>query len=149
MSTIADWMRREPAEVANAILELHPEDTGWLDEFAEVLDQRRSGRVLERILDVWGLNQSETAQLFGVSRQAFSKWLRRGVPGERVEAIANLAAATDLLLRHLKRHRIPAVVRRKASELDGDSLLGLAAAGRTRDALDACRSMFDFDRVHR
>lgn len=148
MSTLAQWLQREPAELVEKILELHPEQTDWLDEFVEALDRRRAGRVLERILEVWGVNQTEGALMFGVSRQAFSKWLATGAPSERVEPIANLAAATDLLVRHLKRERIPAVVRRSAEALDGSSLMELAAAGRTRDVLQACRSMFAFDSVH-
>ena len=43
---------------------------------------------------------------------AVSKWLEQGGPAERVETVADLAAATDLLVRYLQRDRIPAVVRR-------------------------------------
>jgi hypothetical protein len=48
---------------------------------------------------------------------AVSKWLEQGVPAERVETVADLAAATDLLVRYLQRDRIPAVVRRPAPAL--------------------------------
>jgi hypothetical protein len=65
-----------------------------------------------------------------------------------VEAVSDLAAATDLLVRYLKRDRIPAVVRRRSALLDGRSLLELAAAGRTRDLLRACRDMFRFGDAH-
>ena len=147
MSTMAELARLDPLEVAEKILEAHREETDWLDEFSDALDRRRAGRSLERILQVWGLNQSEAASLFGVTRQAVSKWLARGVPSERVQAIADLAAATDLLVRHVKRERIPAVVRRSAAALDGQSLVELLAASRTRDVLEACRSMFDFERA--
>jgi hypothetical protein len=74
--------------------------------------------------------------------------LDRGIPSERVRAIGDLAAATDLLVRHLKRDRIPAVVRRPAAALGGQSLVDLLADFRAREVLDACRSMFDFDRAH-
>jgi hypothetical protein len=83
-----------------------------------------------------------------VSRQALSKWLAGGVPSERVQAVADLSAATDLLIRYLKRDRIPAVVRRPAAALDGQSLVELVAKSRTRDVLEACRSMFNFERAH-
>ena len=63
-------------------------------------------------MDVWDLSQAAAARRFHVSRQAFAKWLRQGAPAERATAVADLAAATDLLVRHLKRDRIPAVVRR-------------------------------------
>jgi len=148
MSTLAELARLEPLEAARTILEAHPEESNWLDEFSEFLDRRRAGRALRRILDVWGLNQSDAARLFGVTRQAVSKWLLGGVPAERSEAIADLAAATDLLVRHLKRDRIPAVVRRRVPALDGKSLVDLFADSRTRDVLEACRSMFDFEGAH-
>ena len=147
MSTPEVLAGLDPLEAAEKILEARREETDWLDEFSEALDRRRAGRSLGRILQVWGLNQSEGANLFGVTRQAMSKWLARGVPSDRAQAIADLAAATDLLVRHLKRDRIPAVVRRSAPALDGLSLVELSAASRTRDVLEACRSMFDFDRA--
>ena len=93
------------------------------------------------------MSQSESARLFGVSRQAVSKWLARGMPEDRVESIADLAAATDLLVRYVKRERVPAVVRRKASAMGGMSLIDLVGKSRSRDVLEACRSMFDFDRA--
>jgi predicted transcriptional regulator len=148
MSTITELAGLGPLEVAEKILNEHPGESDWLDQFAEALDRRRAGRSLQRILKVWGLSQSEAAHLFGVTRQALSKWMNRGIPSERVQAIGDLAAATDLLVRHLKRDRIPAVVRRPAAALDGQSLVGLLADFRAREVLDACRSMFDFESVH-
>ena len=148
MSTIKELAGLDPLEVAEKILEAHPGESDWLDEFAEALDRRRAGRSLQRILEVWGLNQSEAARLFGVTRQAMSKWLDRGIPSERVQAIGDLAAATDLLVRHLKRDRIPAVVRRPAAALGGRSLVDFPADFRAREVLDACRSMFDFEKAH-
>ena len=147
MSTMTELSSLDPKEVAEKILEAHPGESDWLDEFAEVLDRRRAGRSLERILQVWALNQSEAANLFGVTRQAISKWLDRGIPSDRVQSIGDLAAATDLLVRHVKRDRIPAVVRRPAGALGGQSLVDLLGALRTREVLEACRAMFDFERA--
>lgn len=148
MSTIAELSELDPMDVAEKLLDAHRGEAGWLDAFAEALDRRRAVRSLARVLQVWGLNQSEAAKLFGVSRQALSKWLAKGVPSDRVQMIADLAAATDLLVRYLKRDRIPAVVRRPAAALDGRSLVDLVAASRTRDVLETCRSMFEFQRAH-
>ena len=83
-----------------------------------------------RTTETWDLSQAEAARLFGVSRQAVGKWRRHGVPRERAGAVADLAAATDLLVRHLKRDRIPAVVRRPIPALDGVSLVELLGARR-------------------
>ena len=69
------------------------------------------------------------AAIFGVSRQAVAKWRGSGVPDDRAVALADLAAATDVLERYVRRDRIPAVVRRPATLLGGRSLLELAEAG--------------------
>ena len=84
-----------------------------------------------------------------MSRQAFSKWLQRGVPADHAVAVADLRAATDLLERYLKRDRIPAVVRRPMYRSStGVSLLDLLGQGDTDRLLSACRDMFDFERAH-
>ena len=80
-------------------------------------------RPLERLLSLWGLSAAQGAHLFGISRQAFAKWLKAGPPAERAEAVAALAAATDQLDHYVKRERIAAVVRRKVPQFSGKSLL--------------------------
>lgn len=147
MST-AELLDRDPRAVAGELVAAGSEHPDWLDAFATELDQRVARGQLSRVLAVWGLSQSQAGELFGVSRQAVSKWLRSGVPAGRVGALADLAAATDVLVRYVRRDRIPAVVRRPAEALDGQSLLDLVAVGRTGDVLAACRAMFDFHGVH-
>ena len=147
MST-AELLKQSPEAVAEQIVKAHGAKSSWLDTFAEELAKRRAGQDLSRILSAWGLSASAAARIFGVSRQAFSKWLKRGVPEERLETVSVLSAATDLLVRHIKRDRIPAVVRRPAAALGGDSLLEMAKKGQSREVLTACRWMFDFGKAH-
>ena len=137
-----------PEEAAERILAAHGHESAWLDAFAASLDRRRTCRSLARTIEVWGLSQAEAARLFGVSRQAIGKWLNRGVPLDRAEAVSDLAAATDMLVRYLKRDRIPAVVRRPVPALGGVSLIDLLARGDTRTVLAICRDMFRFDRTN-
>ncbi len=137
----------DPRDAAAELVAAHQGEPRWLDEFAEYLDRHRGGQSLARTLAVWDLNQSQAARLFGVSRQALNKWLEHGVPADRTEAIAELAAATDLLVRYLKRDRIPAVVRRPIAALDGKSLFDLLEDGDTAVLLEASRDMFRFDRA--
>lgn len=134
----------EPKEAANRIAETKELRDEWLDEFTEHLDKRRAGKSLARTLEVWDLSQSEAARLFGVSRQALSKWLSQGAPATRADLIADLAAATDILVRHLKRDRISAVVRRPVPALDGLTLLGLLELDESGRLLSVCRDMFSF-----
>ena len=132
MKPQADANETDPKQAAERLYADHKGETAWLDRFTACLDQYRSGAALERVLSVWGLSQAEAARLFGISRQAFGKWLAKGVPAERATAIADLSAATDLLVHYLKRDRIAAVVRRPIPALKGVTLLELVARWRTR-----------------
>ena len=140
--------RLGPEEAAERIFRAHEDEGAWLDAFAQSLDRRRAGRSFARTLAVWALSQAEAARLFGVSRQAVGKWLRHGAPPERAGAVSDLAAATDLLVRHLKSDRIPAVVRRPIPSHGGVSLMDLLAQGDTPALLAVCRDMFRFERAH-
>ena len=124
-------------------------DPQWLDAFATALHRRRIASELAHVLTVWDLSRTEAGRLFGVTRQAISKWIDgAGVPADRAAQIADLAAATDLLEHYLKASRIPAVVRRPAAALGGRSLLDLVAAGATDELLAATREMFTFTDAH-
>jgi hypothetical protein len=122
-------------------------DPDWTRQFVDELDRAVRTDPLERFTELWGLSNSAAAGIFGVSRQAFSKWLKTGVPAARAEAVADLATATDLLDRYVKRERIPAVVRRNAPILGGRSLLDLAGDGETRRVTEAVEQMFDLRRI--
>jgi hypothetical protein len=132
--------------VAARLIEEAP-DEQWLRTLVDDLDQRIRSRPLERLLTLWGLSAAQGARLFGISRQAFMKGLKAGPPAERAEAVAALAAATDLLEHYVKRERIVAVVRRKAPQLAGQSLLDLATAGQYLQVRSAVESMFDLRRI--
>jgi hypothetical protein len=132
--------------VAARLIEEAP-DEKWLRTLVDDLDQRIRSRPLERLLTLWGLSAAQGAQMFGISRQAFMKWMKAGPPAERAEAVAALAGATDMLEHHLKRERIAAVVRRKAPQLAGQSLLDLATAGSHMKVHSAVESMFDLRRI--
>lgn len=146
--SLANVSQLAPREAAKQLIASQQGDAGWLDAFAEQLDRHRAGQSLARILTVWDLSQSAAARLFGVSRQAISKWIGTGPPAERAEVIADLAAATDLLVRYLKRDRIAAVVRRPIPARSNHSLLNLLESGESGRLLEVCREMFSFDQAH-
>jgi transcriptional regulator with XRE-family HTH domain len=135
-----------PTQVAERLVAQAP-DEAWLRALVDDLDRRLETGPLSRFMTLWGLSGAELGRCFGVSRQAVSRWLESGVPPGRAEAVADLAAATDLLGRYVKRERIPAVVRRPADFLCGSSLLDLALEGRHREVYDAMVRMFDLRRV--
>ncbi|NJN51866.1 MAG: hypothetical protein HC809_08940 [Gammaproteobacteria bacterium] len=139
--------RMDPRRAAEQLFATHKDERAWLDAFAESLDRKRAAHALARTLEVWGLSQADAARLFGVSRQAVGKWLEAGVPSERTQVVADLAAATDLLVRYLKRDRVSAVVRRAIAARGGASLLDLLAQGESTELLAVCREMFAFENV--
>jgi len=118
-----------------------------MNRFLTELDHITQRSQLARVLDVWSLSVADAGRIFGVSRQAVDKWLSRGVPEQRRQVVADLEAVTDLLVRYLKRDRVPAVVRRPADRLDGASMLDLARTGRTSELVAYTREMFDLRRV--
>ncbi len=122
-------------------------DPDWTRRFVDALDRTVRTAPLERFVELWGLSNSAAASVFGVSRQAFSKWLKIGAPAGRSDAVADLGTATDLLDRYVMRERIPAVVRRPATNLDGISLLDLASKGETREVALTVEEMFDLRRI--
>lgn len=143
MSALAEL---DPRDAAARLVAEHDED--WVATLTDELDRQLSGRHLERVVRLWGLSRKELGELFGVSRQAVSKWISDGVPADRTEQVADVEAITDLLDRYLKRDRIAAVVRRRAPRLDGSSLIELVSAGRSGDALRLTREMFAFTDAH-
>jgi hypothetical protein len=134
-----------PTDAAAAVIAAR--DQEWTRRLVDELDRAVRVQPLERFVELWGLSNAGAARVFGVSRQAFSKWLVNGPPASRSEAVADLATATDLLDRYVKRERIAAVVRRPAPLLGDASLLELASSGNTRDVSDAVSAMFDLRRV--
>ena len=95
----------------------------------------------------WDISAASVARIFGVSRQAVAKWRAGQVPADRAVAVSDLAAATDVLERYVRRDRIPAVVRRPAEMLGGGSLLQLAETGDTAQVRRQVAAMFDLRRV--
>lgn len=122
-------------------------DERWVRELVDALDREVRRSPLERLMKLWDLSNAAAARIFGVSRQAFSKWLVTGPPADRADDVARVDAVTDLLDRYLKRERIPAVVRRPAASLGGLSLIESLEAGRYRQTADSVAAMFDLRRI--
>ena len=138
---------RDAEEAAERTFREHRHDAGWLDAFIASLDRRRAVESFRRTTEAWGLSQPEAPAVrrkpSGLSgsgagaaclRSARVRWLIWRPP-------------TDLLVRYLKRDRIPAVVRRPIPALGGVSLVELLGRGDTGAVLAACRDMFRFDQA--
>ncbi len=135
-----------PHDVAERLAAEAP-STAWLRALTDDLDRRLRASEIDRLMRLWALSAGDVARIFGVSRQAISKWRHTGIPAERMPAVADLATATDLLDRYVKRERIPAVVRRSAEVLGGRSLLDVALEQKYEEVRVAVTGMFDLRRV--
>jgi len=122
-------------------------DESWARSFLRAFESQLRVGPLERLMSTWDLSASATARIFGVSRQAVAKWRLGSVPEERLVVLADLSAATDILERHVRRDRIPAVVRRQAPLLGGVSLLELAESGESGQVRARVSELFDLRRV--
>lgn len=97
---------------------------------------------LQRIMEAFDLSKTNTAALFGVSRQAISQWLSDGVPTDRQEKITALLALLDNLQRKLKADRLPGIARRPAPAYGGVTMLDLIARDRHDELLAITRESF-------
>lgn len=139
------WLALPPAEAASLLAR----DAGeqWAREFLRQFEREVSTPQLDAIMTAWDISAATVARIFGVSRQAVGKWRSGQVPAERSVALADLAAATEVLVRYVRRERISAVVRRPAEMLGGSSLLELAESGDTAQVRRQVAAMFDLRRV--
>jgi len=138
LSVRADELARELIDSA---------DPDWLRELIDLLDREVRTSPLERLVTHWELSNAAAARLFGVSRQAFAKWLHNGPPAERVDDVTTVDNITILLDRYVKRERIAAVVRRPSTNLDGRSILETLEDGDYQEAERSIRSTFDLRRI--
>lgn len=143
--SVAALRRLDPRTAAREVSGLA--DDSWTRAFLLALQDEVRPDPLERVLGTWQLSAAGAGRVFGVSRQAIAKWRTSGVPDDRLVALADLDAATDVLLRYVRPDRVPAVVRRKADLLGGASLLELAEAHRYADVRRGAAHMLDLRRV--
>lgn len=138
ISVAPEEMARELADSA---------DAAWLRELVDALDREVRTDPLTRLTSLWDLSNAGAARIFGVSRQAFSKWLSYGPPADRADDIAAVDDITTLLDRYVKRERIPAVVRRDSPRFDDRSIVARLEAGDYEETAELVRATFDLRRI--
>jgi hypothetical protein len=131
------------------------ESPGWPD-LPEGTDANRYRRLVElatrsmrpplaRVKDLFGLNNGEIADLFGVRRQAVDQWERSGeIPTGRREKLANMLAVGELFERKLGPGRLPLVAQRRAGVYGGRTMLDMVAADRDAELRDLTERAFDW-----
>lgn len=118
-----------------------------LRQVIDRLDHQLNASPLQRTVRLWDISATQLGDMFGISRQAASKWLAEGPPAARRDQVAVLGQATDLLDQWVKRERIPAVVRRRVDALGGRTRLEVALAGEFEVLRDEVADTFDLTRI--
>lgn len=134
-------------DVAAEVLQRTHGDPDVLRRVIDHLDQQLGSLPLERTMRLWDISAAQLGAMFGVSRQAATKWLREGPPAQRRDQVAVLDQCTDLLDRWIKRERIPAVVRRPVDVHGGRTRLEVALAGEFEQLRDELLDTFDVTRA--
>lgn len=134
-----------PEEMARELVDSANSD--WLRDLVDALDREVRTDPLLRLTSLWDLSNAGAARLFGISRQAFAKWLTSGPPADRADDVAAVDNITNLLDRFVKRERIPAVVRRPSARFGEESIIGRLEAGDYEETAELVRSTFDIRRV--
>jgi hypothetical protein len=133
--------------MANEVLLRSGGDADVLRRIIDRLDHELNAGPLQRTVRLWDLSATQLGEMFGISRQAASKWLAEGAPASRRDQVALLGQATDLLDQWVKRERIPAVVRRPVEALGGRTRLEVALAGEFETLRDELYDTFDLTRI--
>jgi transcriptional regulator with XRE-family HTH domain len=128
---------------------------GWPD-LPQGIDSTRFRRLVDlairsmqpplfRVKDLFGLSNSEVADLFGVKRQAVDQWELGGeVPIARRQKLANLLSVGELLERKLSPGRLPLVARRSADAYGGITMLDMVASDRDAELRELTERAFDW-----
>lgn len=103
-----------------------------------------SARLLTVAMELFELDKTELARLFGVRRQAVEQWERRGVPAERRAKLATMVAIGELLARRLRPGLLPGVARRPAAAYQGLTMLDMIEQDRHDELLEDVRRSFDW-----
>ncbi len=135
----------EPNEMARQLVD--SADADWLRDLVDALDRQVRTEPLERLAVLWDLSNAAAARIFGVSRQAYAKWLDKGPPADRADDVVAVDNITALLDRYVKRERIPAVVRRPSPRLDDQSIIERLQSGDYEQTAALVAAMFDLRRV--
>lgn len=135
----------DPDEMARELI--GSSDPDWLRHLVDALDREVRIEPLARLGALWDLSNAGAARLFGISRQAYSKWLASGPPADRVDDVAAVDNITTLLDRYVKRERIPAVVRRPSARFGDRSIVERLEHGDFAETESLVRETFDLRRV--
>lgn len=134
-----------PEEMARELID--SADVDWLRHLIDALDREVRTDPLMRLISLWDLSNAGAARIFGISRQAFAKWLTSGPPADRADDVSAVDNITTLLDRYVKRERIAAVVRRPSPNFGDRSIIESLEAGDYEETADLVRSTFDLRRI--
>jgi hypothetical protein len=89
---------------------------------------REATRVLNEIKQIYGLSESELADLFKVRRPSLAAWRETGIPKTRLASAERQLDLARIFAREVIRSRVPEIVRTRDDWLDGRSILEVLAS---------------------
>ena len=84
---------------------------------------RTAGKTLDEIKGVFGLTETELADLFGVRRPSLTAWREDGIPQTRQATLEQLIDLARVFAREVIPTRIPQIVRTPDAWLDNRTIL--------------------------
>lgn len=115
-----------------------------LDRVVASSEEPASTDPLARVTKLFGLDRTELARLFGISRQALDHWRRQGVPPDRQAKLTTILSIGELLDKNLRPGVVPGVVRTPAPAYDGRTMLQRIEADDHAALLESVRASFDW-----
>lgn len=94
---------------------------------AQVVD-REAAPLLDEIREIFGLSESELADLFRVRRSSLTAWRYVGIPQTRRATAERLQSLVRVMDRELIRSRIPEIVRTPDAWLGDRTILDVLVA---------------------
>jgi DNA-binding XRE family transcriptional regulator len=104
-------------------------------------DGRPAGSAALLTMELFELDRTELAKLFGVRRQAVEQWERRGVPAERRAKLATTVAIGELLAQKLRPGPASGCRPPARASVSGPHDAGDDRAGPTRRAARGCQGV--------
>jgi hypothetical protein len=99
------------------------------------------------IQQIFDLNETEAADLFGVDRRTVAQWRANGVPVGRLAEVQRVRELAHIYAHKFQAQRVPAIVRTPADGLAGKTVLEVIATSGAEPIFDHLARLFSYPTV--
>lgn len=110
-----------------------------------VMFDTKAGRLLDEIREIFGLSETELADLFRVRRPSLTAWRETGLPQTRMATAERLLDLAHVFAREVIPGRIPEIVRTPDEWLGGRSVLTVVATEGPEPIYGYLHRLFSYD----